>query len=363
MQIKPKVIFGPFIGEFGWELMHWMNWVNNACETRYKEYDKIVISYPGRSVLYPSADQFIEVPQKFIEMKLSSRNYILDGWSKGYPGISDGKYVFDIRFFFYQLSRMRKPHRILKEVPIGFLSTKKFVEKMFKEVLADNNIDISNVLWICPWKLNYFENDILGYDDSGLARFLSLESNIKRFPNNDLSWNRLTSDPESKLLLNDYINSSSKLVCIFPRKREIRRPDKNWPLDKYTELILKIQREFPEYTICICGEPGGAYFSNKTPPGCVDLININPSQRLGMQIAALERSLFAVGSLSGAMFVPLLTMTPTIVFGLESERKRFDSENYLNTIMDYLPLTDPSVDEVFIAIKDMVAKLVSREFH
>lgn len=346
------VVFGPFIGEFGWETMHWMGWVNQMSVTRYAGYRKIVISYPGRSVIYPHADEFIPLPKWFLELKPSARNYILDGWVNGYPGASVGQYKWDIRFTLNKIFNLNKPHRILDEDAYDWPSMRFQAETLLSEILEQRNIG-AHIL-ICPWKRNFLDRKVYGFDDYGPARYLSQESNIIRFPNPDGNWSRLISTENGNFILSKKNSEKRKLITIFPRRRLIRREDKNWEYDKYVEVIRRLEENYPNYQVCICGEPNGAYFTDSVPESCIDLINIDPTYRLDAHIAALENSSVAFGSLSGAMFLPLMTKTPTLVFGIESEKARFENDNYLGAELRYLPVPNPSVD----LIMDEIARLI-----
>lgn len=349
---QPTVIFGPFIGEFGWEIMHWMGWVNQMSLTKYSSYKKIVISYPGRSVLYPYADKFIELPKWFLDLKPSARNYILDGWLEGYPGASAEKYVWDFRYALHRILRFRRPHKVLSEKPYAWTSMKPNAELVLSEILEHQGI--SNYTLICPWKLSTFETEKFGFNDSGISKYLSLESNIYRFPNPNGLWSKLNSTKTGKLMVSQQNPDKQNLITIFPRRRTIRREDKNWGQQNYVNIVEKLQRKYPNHKICICGEPTGAYFAEGVPKYCIDLVNIEPRNRLDAHIAALEDSDIAFGSLSGAMFLPLMTETPTLVFGFESEKARFQRDNYLGTQLTYLAEQNPSVD----LIMDEIAKII-----
>ena len=50
------VFFGPFVGEFGWEMLYWHAWVNKVSNGKFKNYKKIVASFSGRESFYPNAD-------------------------------------------------------------------------------------------------------------------------------------------------------------------------------------------------------------------------------------------------------------------------------------------------------------------
>jgi len=347
------VIFGPFVGEFGWETMHWMGFVNNLCSTKFKNSRKIVISYPGRSVLYKYADEVIAIPQWFIALNPSARNYILDGWIQGYPGDSTLKYKWNFKFAFTKLLNFQKPHRIMEEKPYAWPDMKVNAEKVLSEIISE--LDLENFTLICPWKINSLDGTSYGFDDSGKARYLSQERNIHRFPNPDHEWSYIESTQSGKRFLSVLHDGDSELITIFPRRRLIRRQDKNWKYEKYQELIRLLSETYPEFRIALCGEPGGAYFERSVPENCIDLINIDPATRLDAHLAALEKSRIAIGSLSGAMFLPLMTLTPTLVFGIESEKSRFERDNYLNAKLRYLVSADPSIEEVLEEVDRLIS--------
>jgi hypothetical protein len=355
MNKKPKtVVFGPFIGEFGWETMHWMGFVNHLCSTRYQDYRKVVASYPGRSVLYPYADEFIPLPQWFLDLKPSARNYILDGWVHGFPGISSSDYGWNIKFILRKILKKEKPHRILKETPYSWPSMRDQAEGVLSEILS--RYSFQEYTLICPWKVTSIDGREYGFNDLVPERYLSQEENIRRFPNPNYEWSRLISTEKGKKYLSELNQGDCELISIFPRRRLVRRQDKNWEYGSYLKLIDSLSVLYPNARIVLCGEPNGAYFQNSVPSNCIDLINMDPEIRLDAHIAALEHSVVAIGSLSGAMFLPLMTETPSVVFGFESEKARFERDNYLNTNLRYLVSTNPSVEEVLREVADLVAQ-------
>ena len=87
------VFFGPFIGEFAWELIHWQGWVRKITREKYSKSRIIVSSYNGRAGLYPHADEFWPLPQWFTDRKINSVRYILKGWKQGLPGSKEIRVV------------------------------------------------------------------------------------------------------------------------------------------------------------------------------------------------------------------------------------------------------------------------------
>ncbi len=349
---RKTVIFGPFIGEFGWETMHWMGFVNHLCSTRYQGHRKIVVSYPGRSILYPSADEFIPLPQWFLDLNPSARNYILDGWVNGFPGISSSHYKWNLKFVLRKLLKKEKPHRILEEAPFAWPSMRDHAERVLSEILS--KFTFQEYTLICPWKVTSIDGRDYGFNDLVPERYLSLEENILRFPNPNYEWSRVKSTEKGKNYLAELNRDGCDLISIFPRRRLVRRQDKNWDYGNYLKLIDALSELYPSARIALCGEPSGAYFQSSVPRNCIDLINMPPEIRLDAHIAALENSKVAIGSLSGAMFLPLMTKTRTVVFGFESEKSRFERDNFLKADLKYLVSTNPSVEEVLREVVGLI---------
>ena len=131
------------------------------------------------------------------------------------------------------------------------------------------------------------------------------------------------------LVLKDYIDLESPLIAIYPRNRINRRPDKNWNKINYIELINNFKKEYSDHQIGIFGSPGEAFFDNKCPEGCIDLINIPNNHRMNIQVAALKQAKLAIGSLSGAMVVARSCNVPVLTWGLSRDSRRFHDENQL----------------------------------
>ena len=85
MNKTKTVFFGPFVGEFGWEYLYWHAWVNKVCQTEYKDYRKIISSYPGRESFYSNIDEYWAHPPEILNALKSCNGYITDFWINGYP--------------------------------------------------------------------------------------------------------------------------------------------------------------------------------------------------------------------------------------------------------------------------------------
>ena len=147
-------------------------------------------------------------------------------------------------------------------------------------------------------------------------------------------------------LLNKIVGPKERLIAIFPRHRVARRPDKNWSKEKYEVLIKRLQLKFPLFKIAIFGEPGGAYFTDGVPKGCVDLINIKPEYRMDVQLAGLKQSVLAVGGESGGIVFALAGGCRALCWGHVTYAKEFKRQNFMKTKQVFYSYTNPSVEIV-----------------
>ena len=312
------VFFGPFVGEFGWELISWHGWVKRLCRTRYRNHHKVVCSFPGRYPLYPDADEFWPLPKKFLKNPISPRGYITDNWIKGFPKPNN------------------KPFELPEVMPLITEVIKDFKKKLPKDAH-----------FIVPWEFRYDHVDKKYYGVSVPAD-PSSDKEFKTYPiplsNQFLEVLRPT--PKGVKTLGQMMDDDRKLISIFPRHRAFRRPDKTWRRRKYEIMIKSIWQKF-EFRIAVLGEPGGAFFAEGgVPKGCIDLINVDSNLRLDVQLAALNKSVLAVGGLSGAILLALLAGCPALTWGTASGWPGFKRGNYTKTKLIYYPSQDPPVKTI-----------------
>lgn len=342
--MSKTVFFGPFIGEFGWELSYWHGWVRKVCQTEFRDFRKIASSFPGREPLYPLVDEFWPLPKTFLSLCTSGHGYYTDGWRGGYPGIQYEGYnpVEAIK----AVISLKKPERTWLEKPVEIPDIEQKAEAVLDEFTKKLPGD---TVYFVPWKPNRYEPDALEFGvfaprDQKLQSCISVARPIgfgfQRFE-------PLRATPAAEFALDNIAPADNKkLIAIFPRCRKIRRSDKNWPAGNYLELIQALQREWPEYRVAIFGEPGGAYFSDGVPPGCMDLINVPPERRMDIQVAALKRCIMAIGSVSGGLLLPFHAGCPTVLWGHRMWLTRYGEHNVQNTPMFYYPEMHPSVKEI-----------------
>jgi len=114
--------------------------------------------------------------------------------------------------------------------------------------------------------------------------------------------------------------------CLFPRTRQLNS-HKNWPYENWQGLAWDLVKEYGLFPVVLL----------ETTP-------------LKESIQYLCRASFAVCPESGAIFLSLLTGTPTLAFGHERERDRVTvNENYLGTPVSYVSRQDydHTVKEIF----------------
>ncbi len=326
---EKTVFFGPFVGEFGWELAGWHGWVKRLCRCKYANYHKIACSFPGRYPLYPDVDEFWPLPDYFLKNRISSRGYITDCWVKGFP----------------------RPDNSPSELP-DVLPLVNEVIKKFKEKLPEDTE------FIIPWELRYDEDDKKNYGVS-IPEDPKSDDDFKTWgiplPNQILEELR----PTTKGLesLEKMVGQKERLIAVFPRHRPFRRPDKSWSRGKYEILTHALQQEFPKFRLAVLGEPGGAFFAEGgVPKDCIDLIQISPEHRLDVQIAALKQSEIAVGGLSGAMYLTLASGCRTLTWGETGAEKNLRKWNYTRTELVYYPATNAPADTIMTYIRWMLGR-------
>ena len=279
------VFFGPFIGEFGWEYLYWHAWVNKVCKSEYKDYRKIIASYPGRESFYLYADEYWAHPQEYLDVFQSCNGYITDYWNNGFP----------------------RPNASVTKKLLGFLPYEswEFSEKNDGQICiqdkAEDLLDIykdrlpSDTVFYTPFKNCSFN----GFD-FGVKQNVSPSSDSEitqtPIPFSKQDFELLKPSAVAKKAISDYLDPEDHIIAIYPRNRIQRRPDKNWSKDNYLEVVAYLEESFPEYKIGIFGAPGQAYFDDGVPSGLIDFINVPDNQRMNLQIAALQQAHVAINN-------------------------------------------------------------------
>lgn len=325
-RLNDTVVFGPFIGEFGWELMHWSMWVENVSKGEFSDFNKIVVSRQGHGCLYPSANEFISIPDQIVHQIRSPRNYISDGLFSGYPGINTD-WNFRFRSAMKDLLHFRVPHKYSVDEPgvdFGLLQEL----STFRSQIGRNWKSTGELRYYSPFELNHFNNMAFGFNSHGDLRNMAQPSRVFPIKVKSQSFEKLIvpAPKHPKAIESAIMNDEIETVCVFPRRRLDRRIDKNLSEGEYLSIIKVLQSK---YRVAILGTPSGSYFSNGVPFGCIDLINLPQDIRLQEQIRILSDSKFAIGGTSGALLLALRVGIPIKMIGPESELKRLRSYDVL----------------------------------
>lgn len=346
------VFFGPFVGEFGWEVMHWQGWVRKLCQGEFKNYRKIVCSYPGRQPFYPDADEFWPLSPEFLALKTSAHSYFTDCWLGGYPGKQYWSYTYQT--LRTGLRTLKKPLKVPRDRKIRNVpDVSQYAEAMLEE--CKKKLPKDTVFFV-PWKENEYKGLKFGMKFNGVPKAGTYQ--CRRIDFEEQLIEPLAPTPAGKKEFDQLCPEGEKLFAIFPRHRRLRRPDKNWPREKYLALIDALKVKWPDHKITVLGEPGGAHFDDGVPPGCIDLINIAPEKRMDLQLAALQRATFCLGSMSGALIFGMAAGCPALIWGHLNELHRYHYENLTGTSMIYYPSINPSLEMVMI-LADALNKNVS----
>ena len=274
-----QIVFGPWIGELGWELTSWQGWVRKLCDTEYKDWDKYVVGFPGRDCLYQDIDmKYISIPEWFCNINYSARAFATDYWTKEGPVIKRAR-------------------------PLNFTMAPK-ADQLIKE-LKKQLPDVDK--WIIPWeKMKYNGVDIGGVYSNRYVPQLIPYNEQRVIP---VKPNNLHVDALHSIMNSQGFDSESQLVSLYPRAR-IRNADKNWPESYYIE-ICDLLRSTGLVTAFV-GSPDGALFSNGVPDGALDLINIDQFNMLNVHIAAMSQSVLGVGPASGILHIAAFAQLPFI---------------------------------------------------
>ncbi len=345
------VFFGPFVGEFGWEFKFWQGWVRRMCRERFAGARKIVASFPGRRVFYPDADEFWPHPKELAADRISALGYITDYWRQGWPKPNRR----------YETRTLLGRRRWVKET-IDAGSVVPDVEPHLVAMLEEYRGALPpDTVWFIPWRLNVIEDDGVRFG----AQYPEAPSRDEDFVQYSIPFHLQCLEPlratdAGRRALTEAAGDVDDLVAIFPRRRRLRRPDKNWQQDRWDALIARLHARFPSLRVAVLGEPGGAFYEDGVPPGCIDLINLAPDVRLDAQIAALQRAHVAAGPVSGALLVAQASGAPTVQWDYPGRLGIARAVNFFDTPMANLERIDPAVDTVLAEMARVMSAPLSR---
>ncbi len=338
--MKKKILLGPFVGEFGWEYSFFSGYANEIYMRLFSEFEVHVASYAGRKNFYDENIIFHSHPDWFTDLNLSQHGYIADNWVDLWPKNSNLEGHKDIMNRYLELKRYY-------ENAFGPFDKILSPAELFECPLNSNHVYgtyLPSLIYIKNKKLNQL---LTRYIYPIYLRLESFHSMKQLMPTN-----------EGRTLFSKkyQISETDQFICLFPRKRVGRRPEKNWGIDNYNSLINGLSNYFPSHKILLLGEPNGSCYVNSSdfPEKCLDLINIDKSSRLDIHLAALERSTFAVGGLSGALLIALGSKTPVIEWGSSVHKPETERLNWLGTPLCYIEEINPKVNYVLECINNFV---------
>jgi hypothetical protein len=348
---QKTVFFGPFVGEFGWEFKFWQGWVRRMCRTSFAGHRKIVASFSGRRVFYPDADEFWPHPKDLTADRISSLGYITDYWRAGWPRPNRR----------YEKRSLFGRRRWVKET-IEAAGPVTDVEPQFVALLEEYRAALPpETTWFIPWRLNVIADDGLTFG----ASYPETPTQDEDFVQYSIPFDRQRLTPLSATAtglttLAGICGERDELMAVFPRRRRLRRPDKNWQQDRWDALIARVRARSPHLGVAILGEPGGSYYEEGVPAGCLDLVNLAADVRLDTQIALLQRARVAVGPVSGALLVAQAAGAPTVQWDYPGRLRIARAVNFFETPMVNLERIDPPVDTVVASMWSLMAETASR---
>lgn len=333
MSRKQKILFGPFVGEVGWEQTFWRGYVRRFMSETRGAWEIHVASYPGRHVFYGEGVEFHAHPDWFCDLELSQRAYASDHWYGAWPRLSIptrfAKNVSEQHERLVSHFREQIPGLAKLIAPAGLF-----------ECALD-----SRQIW------GTFFSPISGIAPGPYTRrielaFQQIDPLIPTARTRDWLRNSFPS----------MFDSRRPRILLLPRHRTGRRPDKNWPQENYRKLIELILNHESRPHVVLVGAPGGCYFANgDIPSGAVDLINVPDAMRLDLHIAAATLASFAVGGLSGAMLVMMAAGTPVIEWGYGIHEVETRLQNVLGTPLCYIPSNNPPVEMIWNLVSKALA--------
>ena len=336
--------FGPFIGEFGWELVHWHGWLRYIKKKYLKNRKLIVSSFPGRYPLYEFADEFVPIPDWYLKNEFSQRGYFLDWEDYDIEKQNQIKIETEKLLNYYVSLFKNKNVRIINEYPQK-LYTQKLYYRIKNKILInllsnkenDKNLDLDIYLKKCNTYAGKLIQSPLFLNQPSLknGEYLVQNPSIK-----DQLFKKLNPTIKGEnardQLLRNYNLVNRPIFTLFPRKRLTRRPDKNWSEDNWLKFIsLLIDRFNP--IIILCGSKNGAFLSEyKNNKNVINIIKYPEELSLDLQLAFIKICKISIHGKSGSINLSLQSNCPTFLMGEEIEREYCTiKENPLNTSIYY----------------------------
>lgn len=290
VQSNSIIFAGPFMGEFGWELSHWIphvRWLRN----KYKGRRLIVSSYPGRhSLYYNVADDFIELPKWFVEKK-----YDCDC----FEALSTNGHYEKLMLHFVHVFENVK-NLLWTKTPRGF-----------NKILRESNKVVFDKLAFSS-DANKEANELIN-KFGGKPIIIMFARSMSRDMFLDITYN-------ANAFVEDYYPDGL--------------PTRNWPRSHWEDLFEMLYEKYSnDFTFVIGGTKGGNCLiekAEKYKKNVIDLTEIDIKKSLDITVALLNKAFLSISSQSGPTHLSLHCGCPSFIYGDEMKRHSHD-DNPLKT--------------------------------
>lgn len=350
-----NILFGPFIGEFGWELCYWQGWVRKYSKT-YSNSKIFIASFEKSYPLYHDfAYKFIPISKKFVDKK-----YSLNGYFPNFKKLSEQEKKIFKNLYDHEIVRLKEIIRNDNNNDIIHLP---FYPQRDRSKLSHLIFLIKKIIKIKNERLIHNENPYKGILIENYLDFLVYNYekawDVQVPPKNFQIINFL----KSTTRVNDlYLKVRQKVntkhfVTLFPRKRNVFRPERNYSENKWKILIKRLVDDL-NLGVFICGTPEGTGLRDFRYNNVYNTVFEEEELLLDLHISLLCNSKYSIHSQSGSAYLSMYTGNFTFFFGLENYRKRFDNDNVLNSKYKFLTKygTDPDPIYLFEEFKKIYMK-------
>lgn len=291
------VFAGPFMGEFGWELSHWvphLRWLRE----QYRGKRLIVSSYPGREPLYNGiADDFWPLPDWFVDKKYDCDCFEALGNNNHYEELT-------LHFKNELTKRFLPENTQWTKAPRGF-----------NHILRNTNQVAFQKLESSP-EANKIADDLIA-EHGGKPVIILFARNVNR-----------------EMFLDIVNNKSAYVEDHYPGGL----PTRNWPKSHWNSLFNMLHSQFgDQFTFAIGGTTDGncLWEAVQINDDVIDLTEFDINQSLDVTIALLNKAFMSISSQSGPTHLSVQCGCPSFVYGHEQERHT-KTDNPLRTDVVFL---------------------------
>lgn len=275
IQSNSLVFAGPFLGEFGWELTHWVPHVRWLRRRHYPASHVVVASYPSRQALYRGiANEFWSLPSWFTE-----KQYDVDCFEALCP---QEDYARLLKYFEANYKN-RFTEQVITRTPRGF-----------NHVLRENN----HVLFerLVPTQIADKECQaiIKEYGNKPIVIMFAREVWRKNFLD---------------IKLNRPVNCNSLKEPL---------PSRNWPRSYWEKLFEMLYEQYKDTVTFVIGgtSDGNCLAAESQLDDVISLVDAD----LELSIAFLNKAMLAISSQGGSTQLGLQCGCPSFIYGHEERR-------------------------------------------